>query len=515
MKPGYFFLMAGRVLCFTGMILGLGLTVHAQFFDVTAFGAVGDGKTDNTFSIQRAIDSCAQKGGQVYFPAGKFLSATLHLKNRVTLYLSGGATLLGQPDPKKYPYLDAGIRFYGDAWARQSLIFCRDQENVAIEGSGTIDGQGAKFVVTTLKKPDRYRDRPYLLWFAGCRNVSVKGVQLRNSAYWMQHYLGCDGVKIDGINIWNHSNKNNDMMDIDGCRNVIVSNVTGDSDDDGITIKSTSPLISEYISITNCLISSHCNAIKFGTESTGGFRNVVISNCVIRPSAQHTTIYGRPAGMSGLALEVVDGGVMENISIDHILISGPQVPFFVRLGNRARKYKEGVAEPTAGSIKNIHLSNIVATGADETGCFLTGLPNAPLEDIFLNNISMETKGSDSVFDLNRPVEEMETAYPEGTMFGKLPAFGFFIRHAKGVNVSDISIHSLNRETRPGILVSNTSRFSLSGLDIQPHGQTKALVYIAHSSEGTVIPEAVFPAGRPFVLKDKYSEKITVGKIVNQ
>ncbi len=123
------------------------------------------------------------------------------------------------------------------------------------------------------------------------------------------------------------------MMDIDGCcRYVTISNVTGDSDDDGITIKSTSKLISEYITITNCILSSHCSALKFGTESTGGYRNIVISNCVIKPSAQVSTIYGRPAGISGIALEVVDGGTMENISISNMVIEGPEVPLFIRLG---------------------------------------------------------------------------------------------------------------------------------------------------------------------------------------
>ena len=251
------------------LLLTAGSRAGAQTYDISSFGAKGDGVTDNTPLIQRAIDSCAKTGGRVYFPAGTFLTGTLYLKSNVTLHISEGAVVLAHHDISKYPYQDAGIPFYGELWARQSLIFCKGQQNVGIEGKGTIDGQGGKFLANTLKKPDRYRNRPYLLWFAGCKNVSVKDVQLRNSAFWMQHYLGCEYVLIDGIRVWNHSNKNNDMMDIDGCKNVTVCNVIGDSDDDGITIKSTSPLVSENITITNCVISSHCNALKFGTESTG------------------------------------------------------------------------------------------------------------------------------------------------------------------------------------------------------------------------------------------------------
>lgn len=494
-----------------GIYLSCISPANAQFYDITRFGAVGDGKTNNTVFIQRAIDSCAVTGGKVYFPSGTFLSATLYLRSNVTLYLSGGAVLLGHPDSKQYPYQDAGIRFYGDQWARQSLIFCKGQENVSIEGNGTIDGQGGRFIVTTTKKPDRYKDRPYLLWFAGCRYVSVKGVRLRNSAFWMQHYLGCEYVNIDGINIWNHSNKNNDMMDIDGCKNVTISNITGDSDDDGITIKSTSPRLSENITISNCLISSHCNALKFGTESTGGFRNIAVSNCVIRPSAQLTTIYGKPAGMGGLALEVVDGGIMENISISNIVIEGPQVPVFIRAGNRARPYMDGVAAPPPGKMRRVHLSHITAAGADETGCSVTGLESTPLEDISLTDIDIETKGSDSAVDLLQPVAEKETDYPEGTMFGKLPSYGFFIRHVKGLTLSGIRIRSKSKEIRPGIMIKKSSRFTLSGLNIQSSPDTKAAVYISNSSDGNISNDPQYYPAQQFLFKDRNSQKIKLLK----
>jgi polygalacturonase len=454
----------------------VGTLATAQYYNIKEFGAIADGQTDNTRFIQKAIDSCARTGGKVVIPYGVFVTATLYLKSNVTLQLESGATLLGHTDIHQYPYLDAGIAFYGDQWAKQSLIFCKNAENVAIEGLGTIDGQGASFPVTTIKKPDRYKDRPYLLWFVGCKNISIKNVQLRNSAFWMQHYLACEYLQVDGIKVWNHSNKNNDMMDIDGCKYVTVSNVIGDSDDDGITIKSTSPSIAEHITISNCVLSSHCNALKFGTESTGGFRNITITNCVIKPSRQTTTIYGKPAGNSGLSMELVDGGIMENVSVNNLVIEGPQVPLFVRLGNRARKFTENAAAPAVGSMRNIRISNIIAKGGDETGCSFSGLAGAPVENLFLHDIYVESTGGGKGSNILRKVEEMETEYPEATMFGQLPAYGFYIRHAKGVSLSNITLAYKTTDTRPGIAVIDTKGFSYAGLNIQSEEKTEKIVY---------------------------------------
>lgn len=500
------FLRRTAWLCY--LLIGISTAVKAQWHDVTRYGAVGDSVTDNTAAIQRAIDACTVTGGKVYFPAGKFLTTTLYLKSNVTLHITAGATILGHKDTKHYPYLDAGIRFYGDEWAKQSLIFCKGQENVGIEGNGTIDGQGGAFVINTIKKPDRYRDRPYLLWFAGCRNVRVRDVTLRNSAFWMQHYLGCEFVWIENIRVWNHSNKNNDMIDIDGCRNVSINGLIGDSDDDGITVKSTSPRISENITITNCVISSHCNALKLGTESTGGFRNIAISNCVIKPSAQQTTIYGLPAGNGGIALELVDGGIMENITIDNVVIEGPQVPIFLRLGNRARPFMKGAPAPPPGRARNISLSNITAKGADETGCPISGIAATPLENIRLQHIYLETKGGGTNVNLQAPVPEKEAEYPEGTMFGQLPAYGFYIRHVKDIRLSDITIRTAGKETRPGIALSGVQQFTMNGLDIQTTGNTPAAVYVGKSRDGVITGSRMAYPVQHFLLKDKQSVNIS-------
>ena len=161
----------------------------------------------------------------------------------------------------------------------------------------------------------------------------------------MQHYLACEDLKISGISVYNHSNYNNDGLDIDGCRNVTVDGVTVDSDDDGICLKSTSGKPSENISIANCVISSHCNGLKMGTESSGGFKNVTIANCVVTPSAVNdSTIYGFIEGISGISLEMVDGGILRGVNISNVQIDGTKSPLFIRLANRARPYSEGTGK---------------------------------------------------------------------------------------------------------------------------------------------------------------------------
>ena len=157
----------------------------------------------------------------------------------------------------------------------------------------------------------------------------------------MQHYLACDKVRIDGITVINRNNYNNDALDLDGCHDVTVSNMIADSDDDAITLKSTSPRLCEDIVISNCVVSSHCNAIKLGTETNGGFRNIIIRGIAVKPSSDQSSQYfGYPGGIGhgAIVLEIVDGGVMSNIDIGDVTIRGTESPIFIRLADRARPY---------------------------------------------------------------------------------------------------------------------------------------------------------------------------------
>ena len=419
--------------------------------NITFFGAKADGITVSTKAIQKAIDESSKRGGRVIIPAGDFITGTLFLKDNTTLFFEKNARLLGSKELSDYPKTTVGFRFFGDTWVYQSLIIAHNVNNITIEGEGTIDGQGAAFPVTTKVKPDRYRNRPYLLWIADCKNVTVKNIELRSSAMWLQSYIRCEKLRIDGIRVFNHANKNNDLMDIDGCKDVVITNIVGDADDDGITFKSTTDRISENIVVSNCILSSHCNAIKFGTESTAGFRNVVITNCIIRKSAAKDAKTGFPEGICGIALEIVDGGIMENINISNIVVDGPRVPLFVRLGNRARKHYNEAPQPPIGSISNINISGITAYASSPIGCSITGIFKGKIKGISLSNCRFACPGGISENMNNVIMKELEELYPESTMFGLLPSYGLYVRHVNDINLDNIVFELKQEDSRPAIV----------------------------------------------------------------
>jgi polygalacturonase len=284
---------------------------------------------------------------------------------------------------------------------------------------------------------------------------------------WLQYYLGCDDVRIENIKIFSHGNNNNDMIDIDGCRNVLIRGVTGDSDDDGITFKSTFSRISENIVVSDCIVGSHCNGLKFGTETTGGFRNVTITNCIIRSSAVDQVINGIRDGISALSLEIVDGGVMENINISNLVIDGPKVPIFIRLGNRARKHFPEAPEPGIGQMRDIIISNVIARASGKNGCSILGTPGGYIENVSLSNMKFICTGGGNEEDARAITPENERRYPEATSFGILSACGFYVRHVKGLSLSDISFTLLDKDERPVMHFDDVHNSKVKNIMVSP------------------------------------------------
>lgn len=430
-------------------------SANAAIHNICDYGAVCDTTRLSTVAVQRAIDDCnAAGGGTVYVPSGNYKIGSIFLKSNVTLNLENGATLYGSTDIKDYTPVKTDYVSLRTHTPTIQLIYADDAENVAITGEGTIDGRGRAF--PKLSWNDEGITRPHLLRFICCRGVKVNGVTLKNSGCWMQHYLACDKVKIDGITVVNRNNYNNDALDLDGCHDVTVSNMIADSDDDAITLKSTSPRLCEDVVISNCVVSSHCNAIKLGTETNGGFRNIVIRGIVVKPSAdQSSQFFGYPGGIGhgGIVLEIVDGGKMSNVDISDINIRGTESPIFIRLADRARAYSPDVPVEGVGSISRVCLHDIMIDEAGPTGSSITGLEGHPVCDVSLRNIRIRQQGGQKV--VAAPTDEKRAEYPESTMWGVLPATGFWLNHTRNITFENVTVETIAPDLRETFVANDS------------------------------------------------------------
>ena len=446
---------------------------EAADYNILNYGAQSDTTKLSTAAIQQAIDDCSKAGGgRVVVPAGIYKIGTIILKSDVHLYLEQGATLYGSTDLKDYLPMKSDYVSLRTHTTTIQLIYADKVKNVVISGFGTIDGRGRAF--KKLSWNDEGITRPHLLRFIQSEDVTVKDITLKNSGCWMQHYLACNRLRIDGIKVFNRNNYNNDALDIDGCHDVIVKGMMADSDDDGITLKSTSPRLCENVRISDCVVSSHCNAVKLGTETNGGFRNINISGIVVKPSEdQKEKFFGQWIGSSAISLEIVDGGVLENVNVADFTVEGTESPIFIRLGNRGRGYLSGGANMETivpidhvGRIDGVHLNNIQIRNAGSMGCSITGLPDYPVRHVSLSNISLHHKGGVKTEQLTEIYDsianEKEKAYPEATMWGNLPAKGFFVRHARNVQFSNIKVETEQPDARPDFVEIDTEGWGDQG-----------------------------------------------------
>ncbi|MGJ1389394.1 glycosyl hydrolase family 28 protein [Sphingobacterium spiritivorum] len=431
--------------------------VDSTSFLITNFGAVGDKVTLNTAAIQRAIDSCAASGGGlVVIPAGDFLSGTIHLKTGVTLHVQSGGTLWGSPRKIDYP-LNTSVYHKAN---NRALVYAKDANNIGISGTGTIDGQGGSPEFQNGGKEDG--TRPKIIEFANCDNITVKDINLRNAAYWIQYYVYCRNVLIDHINVYSFANFNNDGIDVDS-QNVTIKNCTINSQDDGICLKSESRVACRNVTVDNCTITTNCNGIKFGTASSAGFKNIKVQNCKVSKPPRH--LYPRVYGQSGIAIEAVDGGIIDSVLCDNIQISGVETPIFIKLGDRSRKNPDGLGLP--GKIQNVTISNVTARGESKMSSSITGFPGYYVNNIVLKNVSLTSSGGGTSTDANRVVPENQANYPENTMLGTLPAYGLYIRHAKNITLDNLTTSYASSDVRPAIYIEDAQNVDATSLEMKP------------------------------------------------
>jgi len=478
-----------------------------SLFNVSDHGAVNDGTRLTSDAINQAIDQChARGGGTVYVPPGIYLCGTVELKSNVTLYLEAGATLLGSKKLTDYtpsPFSQVVEKVKPDkAFANDThdatafhLLFARDAENIALAGPGRLDGQGPAFWVPSGKPPlppeDAWQDVATLAWkamprpspmleFYRCKNLRIEDVQITNSAGWTLRPVECDNVFIHGITIKNAYGVNTDGLDLIGCKNVFVSDCLIDTGDDAICLKSEAPYggdvpVSKNITITNCVLTCCCNGFKFGTASFGRFENITFSNSVIF----NEDVPLKSRVISGIALEVVDGGSIEGIMVSNIRMQRVRTPLFMRIGNRHPQ-----ADGSAGIIRGVRIENVHATESILTSS-ITGLPKFNIEDVTLSGIRIESQENGKADWVKRKIPDHETGYPEARMFGRLPAYGLFCRQVKGLNLHEVELNAGDSEERPAIFCDNVNKLQISGLSSTPTSRDQPVIRLNQTNQACI------------------------------
>jgi polygalacturonase len=409
----------------------------ANVIDAARAGAVGDGVTLNTNSIQRAIDQAAAAGGgTVCFSAGRYLTGTIQMKSHVTLQLEKDAILLGSTDVADYRNLDPFIDGSGNPMGH-ALIVAVDADDVGIEGSGTVDGQGPALKA----KQHPFAIRPFLVRWVRSSQVTMRDVHLINPGAWTLNFYQTKGAVVDGVTIRTRGLglHNNDGVNIDSSEDIVVRNVDVDSGDDALVIKSTGARPSRNIVATNCKLSSHTNAIKLGTESFGGFDNITVSHCAITRT-----------DMAGIALYTVDGGSLRHVTISDITMDGVTVPISIRRGARLKTFREGdQPRATPGPLSDVTIRNVDAKNIGMVGMLVNGVPGYPVERLTLENIHLQLPGGGKAEAANIQLPEKEAAYPEFSMFGKtMPAYGIYARHIRDVKFENVHTSTTQADGRP-------------------------------------------------------------------
>jgi len=461
-------------------------------YDVRAFGATGDGQTLDTDAINRAILAAdAAGGGTVVFPPGTYLSASIRLKNNITLYLEAGSTIeaasekvaaFDPPEPNdwgdKLHYQD-----FGHSHWQNSLIWGIGLKNISILGPGLIHGKGLdngfdRFADES-KGEKRYHANPpgcgnKAIALRDCRNVVLRDFSMLHGGWFGILATGVDNLTIDNLKI----DTNRDGMDIDACQNVRVTKCSVNSPwDDGICLKASYGLGGlrhcDNITISDCFLAGNFDEgtlldatfkrcapeyksyrtgrIKLGTESNGDFKNIAITNCVFDDCR-------------GIAIESVDGSRIEDVAISNITMRHvANSPIFIRLGRRMR----GPENTPIGTIRRISVDNLVASDAEWIlGSVISGLPGHPIEDLRFSNVRIVQQGGGSAELSERVPPEEETKYPEPSMFGSMPSYAFFFRHVTGLEMHDVKIDYAKPEARPAIVLADVQDAWFHHLNLQ-------------------------------------------------
>lgn len=461
-------------------------TAPARRLEFSQFQPHADGMQKDTVALQRAIDTAAALGGAVVaIGAGTYLIGAVRLQTGVILELAAGATLLGSTDIADYylPGPDGQLQL-------QALIHADEASQTGIWGEGTIDGRGRQLAnnINDLHHSgerveadfnywrNRSNHRPSLIALHHCQQVSILDVTLKDSAFWVQHYVACSDLRIENIRVFSDCYWNNDGIDINDCQKVRVQRCFIDSADDAICLKSTTGpgYSNDDIEISDCVLRSSANGVKFGTESQGGFRRIRIRNIQVFDTYR-----------AAIALETVDGARLEQVDVQGVTAHNVGCALFIRLGQRNLQV---APERAPGQIQQVRIRDVeaeIAFGrADEAyqlrgpglnqfynpiPASITGLPDAKISAVRLENIRIRYPGRANAGQAYRPYHQLflvpqeRAAYPEYTMFGELPCYGLFVRHVDGLTLQNVQLSCREADFRPALVLDDVSDLRLKQL----------------------------------------------------
>ena len=465
-----------RILIFlTTALIAISASAQERIYQASSFGIKSDGVTLNTRSIQAGIDYISSNGGGVLeISVGRYLTGSIHMKDNVELRLLEGAVLVGSTNPYDYDMVEGNYGF----------LLAKGQKNISVKGKGVIDGRGFDCALNFLNlvhlglledttKNDRVTKRPKLIYFRECENVEIEGVNLRNSAEWTLVTDQCENLTISGILMDSKNYWNNDGLDIVDCRHVLIKDSFIDASDDAICFKSHSAEhLCEDIEVRNCVARSSASGFKFGTVSRGGFKNIRIINNKVYDTHR-----------SAITIQSVDGGEVENILVDNLEAVNTSNAIYLRTGIRWNNGKKGY-------LKNITLSNIkveVPLGKADAGYSyegpvedlprnispsgIVGIPDIPIENVILKNVEIIYPGGGNknyAYRGTSPEEldsipEMIDVYPEFSQFKELPAWGLFIRHAKGITLENVRLVAGAKDYRPAVVADDVDGLLIKDL----------------------------------------------------
>lgn len=486
--------------------------VNAADFNILKYGAVGDGTTLNTTAIQKAIDACYQAGGgKVTFPEGKFLSGTIVLKDNITIHFEKNAVLLGSTELKDYRNLDPFTEGLGIdvGWA---LLVAVDAKNIGLEGAGTIDGQGSalkeKHILTdTRPEGQRWGLRPFLVRIVRCEGVKVNDVTLKYAGAWTSHYFQSKNLHIENVKIQSVGVAHNDGIGIDGCQDVVIKNCDVVSGDDALVFKTTSSKMAcKNIEVSGLRLKSNQAGIKMGTESMAAFENIKISRC---------HIYDTKNG--GIKLLTVDGANLRNVEISDITMEDVRTPMLFRLGSRLSVFrKNSDTKQTTGTFENVIIRNIKANASANaqlmppSGILITGVPGHYISKLTLENIEISLAGGGLAEHARQIVPEAIDQYPEVKTFGpRVPAYGVWARHVKGLKLKNVKFNLDHNDLRPAFVCEDGIDIEVSDWKLPETTGAESIIRLENVQQAVVTNVSGKVTAKKFVRVEGSSKNISI------